>query len=76
MYDAKPWYQSSGIWGGLIAVIAPVAGYFGYAFTADDAKALADGVTQLIVAGSGMASIGGGILAIIGRVRASKKIAV
>jgi hypothetical protein len=75
MYDVKPWYQSSGIWGGLIAVIAPVAGFFGYTLTADDAKALADGVTQLIVAGSGVASIVGGIIAIVGRVRASKKIA-
>jgi len=75
MDAVKPWYQSSGVWGGLLAVIAPVAGYFGYSFTAEDAQAVADGLTQLIVLGSGVASIAGGLIAIVGRVRASKKIA-
>lgn len=74
MDASKPWYQSSGVWGGVVAVVAPVAGFFGYTVTADDAKAIADGVTQLIVAGSGIASIAGGVIAIVGRVRASKKI--
>ena len=75
MWGEKQWWQSSGVWGGLIAVIAPVAGYFGYTVTADDAKALADGVTQVIVAGSGVASMVGGVIAIVGRIRASKVIA-
>ncbi len=74
MYDTKPWYQSSGVWGGLVAVLSPIAGYFGYTLTAEDAAAVAEGVTQLIVVSSGLASVVGGIFAIIGRVRASKKI--
>ena len=59
--------SSKGVWGGLIAVGAGVAGLIGYTVTADDTAQL----TSLI--DDAIAAIGG-VIAIWGRIVATKKI--
>lgn len=60
----KPWYQSVGIWGGIISIFAPVAGIIGTRITEADAS-------ELAVQMAGIGAAIGGILAIIGRIRSS-----
>jgi uncharacterized membrane-anchored protein len=62
----KAWYMSKGVWGGIIAIGAAVAGAFGYVLDAEAQAGLAD--AAVVVAGAV-----GGVLAIVGRVQASKK---
>lgn len=64
---SKKWYQSKAVWGGLIAVLAAVAGYFGYDVGAEDQQAIVDGLFA-IVGGAG------GVLAVYGRVKADSSI--
>lgn len=63
----KKWYESKTIWGGIIALLGAAAGAFGYAVDADTQASIVDLVT---VAGTAL----GGLLAIFGRVKASKKV--
>lgn len=64
--EAKPWWQSRAVIGGIIAGIGvPLAGVFGYAVTDADA----DQLTMLIM---GLTSTVGGILAVWGRIKATK----
>ena len=67
LYDEKTWYQSKAVWGGVVAVVAAVAGYFGLPLGEADQAALVD--AALAVAGAV-----GGILAIYGRVTAEKQV--
>jgi len=74
MDETKPWYLSRGILGGAVAAVAGAAQLAGYAVTPADQAALVDGVTQIggLVAGAG--SLLGGLVAIWGRIKASKAI--
>jgi len=63
----KPWYQSKAVIGGAIAVAAGVAGLFGYAITPEDTAAVTDAI---VAVGAAV----GGILAVVGRLQATKKI--
>lgn len=63
----KSWYQSKAVWGGIIAMVAGIAGAFGYSIGAEDQAVVVDS----IVAGVGAV---GGFLAVYGRVKASSKI--
>ena len=63
----KNWWASRTVWGGLIALIAGALGVFGYTLLPEDQAALIDGRSALA------ASLGG-IIAIWGRVRASRQI--
>lgn len=67
MYDSKAWYASKAVWGGIIAVLAAIAGAFGYVISPELQTELAN----QIVAGAGVV---GGMLAIYGRVKAEKAI--
>lgn len=67
MYDYKSIFASRTFWGGLIAIIAGVLGFFGYQLLPADQAALVDG-------GAALAASLGGAIAIWGRVRASKMI--
>lgn len=67
MQDEKPWYLSKGVIGGLVAVLASLAGLLNYTIGSADQTQLVD----LITAAAGL--IGGGV-AIVGRISASKKI--
>ena len=67
MYDEKLWWQSKGVWGGLVAALAGVAGLAGYVVDADSQAAIVE--ILLLVSGSV-----GGVLATVGRVKATKVI--
>lgn len=65
--ENKKWYLSKGVWGGLVAALAGLAGLFGYAVSPDDQVALADAIPSAI-------SAVGGLIAVLGRIKANKKI--
>ena len=67
MDDFKSIFASRTFWGGLLAIMAGVLGFFGWTLTADDQQALVD-------LGVSVAASLGGVVAIWGRVRASKQI--
>jgi len=68
----KPWWLSRGVWGGVIAVLSGVAGLLGYSLSGAEQALLADTAVSVAAAA---ASAAGGVLAIIGRIKASKTIA-
>lgn len=65
MDDFKSLFASKTFWGGFIAIIAGVLGFFGYQLLPADQAALVDG-------GAALAASLGGVIAIWGRVKASK----
>ena len=68
MYDVKSFFASKTIWGGFIALIASAAAIWGYSITpADQAQ-----IVELI---TGIGGITGSVLAIYGRIVATRKIA-
>ena len=67
MDDFKSLFASRTFWGGVIAVLAGVLGFFGYELGGQDRAAI-------IEAGSAIAAAVGGVIAIWGRVKASKLI--
>lgn len=67
MEDTKKWYMSKSVWGGMIAVVAAVAGAFGYMLSPEDQASLTD--AAVVVAGAV-----GGVLAVYGRVKAEKMV--
>ena len=67
MDDSKPWWQSNGVWGGLVAVLAVVLGFFGYEIGGDVQG-------ELVEAVSGAVALAGALWAIVGRIRATKRI--
>ncbi len=70
MDDTKPWWQSRGIWGGLIALVATAVSVLLHkTIPADSQSALVDGIIAL-------AQAVGGILAVWGRATAIEKVAL
>lgn len=67
MIGSKRWWQSEGVWGGVAALVATVAGFLGYAVSADDKVAIEAVLVSIV------AAIGSGF-AIHGRIRANKRI--
>ena len=67
MQDSKPWYASTTIWAGFIVLAVSVAGIFGFTVVAEDQSAIIEAVPAII---TGLA----GVIAIIGRIFASKEI--
>lgn len=67
MDDFKSLFASKTFWGGLIAVAAGILGFFGYDLGGADQSAL-------IAQGATIAASIGGVIAIIGRIKASKLI--
>lgn len=65
--DYKSVFASKGVWGGLIAVAAGLLAVLGYSISPADQALLVNLV-------AGVVSTIGGILAIIGRIRATKRI--
>lgn len=64
-----PWWASKGIWGGVVAVVAAIVnGITQHTITAAD-------VAQAVSLLTNIATAAGGLMAIYGRVVASKKIA-
>ena len=67
MDGVKSLFASKTFWGGLIAVVAGILGFFGYQLGSEDQAAI-------IEAGAAVAASLGGVVAIWGRVKASKLI--
>lgn len=67
MNGVKSALASKGVWGGLIVLITWALGAWGYTLTETDQQAL---ITVLMALGSGV----GALLAIYGRIKASKLI--
>ena len=67
MDTTKQWYQSKGVWGGLVSLGAVIASMFGLNLNAD----IQADLVNWFVAGSGVV---GSLLAIIGRVKAQSRI--
>lgn len=65
--ESKPWWQSKSVIGGLVALAAGIAGIFGVVMSPDD-QAI---TTEAIL---GIAGAIGGLLAVYGRIKASKSI--
>jgi hypothetical protein len=67
MDDTKGIFASKTVWGGIIVVIAAIAGLFGYTISAEDQTALVGYIESA-------ATIAGGLLVIWGRITATKRI--
>ena len=67
MNNFKGVLASKGVWGGLIVVLSALLGMFGYQIGLEDQQALVDAVSQL-------GAMIGGVLAIYGRITATKRI--
>lgn len=65
--DSKPWYQSKTIWGGAVAIGAAIGGVFGLPLDPATQQGI---VEALCLFGSGV----GGLLAIVGRIKAQHKV--
>jgi hypothetical protein len=66
--SSKPWYASRGVWGGVVTLLAVALGVLGYEVEEAEAQALVE-------LAAGIAGAVGGILAIVGRIKARKPIA-
>ena len=75
MEQTKRWFESAGVWGGIVAALAGVAGLFGYTITPEDQAQIASTASRVAELVLSVGALGGGILSIFGRVRASKTIA-
>lgn len=67
MDEIKGALQSKTVWGGIIIVVATLAGFLGYQVTPDDQAQIIDLVTKIVDAV-------GGAFVIWGRIVATKKI--
>lgn len=67
MDDVKPWYQSKTVIASIVAVVAVIAGYFGYDIGGAEQAGLVESIT------SGIAVVGG-LLAAFFRITATKQI--
>jgi len=67
MESNKPWYKSKTVWGGIVALLAGIAGIFGYTLGIEEQAVL----TSALI---GIGSAVGGLLAVYGRVTAVEKV--
>jgi tetrahydrodipicolinate N-succinyltransferase len=69
--DVKPWWQSRAIIGGAVSIGAVVAGLFGFNVDPDTQAVIVD---QGVAIGAAVATVVGGVMAIWGRIKATKAI--
>lgn len=67
MTDAKPWYRSRTVWGGIVAIAASVAGLAGTPVDAGQQALLTEAILQAVTAA-------GALVAILGRFAANSRI--
>lgn len=67
MTDIKPWWQSKTLWGAIVTIASATLGLLGYDLGATDREALTGLLTSL---GAAL----GGLIAIVGRVKAKDRI--
>lgn len=65
--DTKSLLMSKTFWGAIIAIVASLVGFAGYTFGVEDQQALLEVITTVGTAA-------GGLLAIFGRIKATKAI--
>ena len=67
LVETKPIWQSTTVIGAAIAVVSAIVGFFGYSVGAEDQAGLVSLISQITGAV-------GGLIALYGRVKATKKI--
>lgn len=72
--ETKAWWQSSGIWGSLVVVVSAGAGMIGYTIAPDDQAHLVTAATKSVELATQAMALVGGLVALVGRVRATKRI--
>lgn len=71
MDNAKKWYLSKTIWGGLSMAVGVALRYAGYEISNEDLNSAVDGILAAL---SGVLEVVGLIMTIYGRVKATTKI--
>ncbi|MGS4886109.1 hypothetical protein [Roseibium sp. MB-4] len=74
MNSTKSLFKSKTFWGAVIAIVASLAGLFGFEITATDQQDLIGLYDQALAAWDSIAVVAGGLLAIYGRVTATSRI--
>jgi hypothetical protein len=74
MEDVKPWYASKGIWGSIIVIAAMGLKVAGIEISPDDQATAVDMVVKGASSVADLVALGGGVIALWGRLRASTKI--
>lgn len=74
MEGGKSALGSTAVWGGLVAILAGLAPLVGYTVSADDQAALVNLIQSGMVTVTAAASLVGGIMAVYGRIRATRQI--
>jgi len=67
MNETEKWYQSRGVWGAAGTIVVMLGGLLGYNLTEEDKEAF-------IVTATAIAGAVTGALALVGRLKASKRI--
>lgn len=74
MFGSKPAFASAGVIGAAVAILAGLAQLIGYTISAEDQAALVDLINNGFVLVTGLVSLIGGIVALWGRIKATKQI--
>jgi hypothetical protein len=74
MEPVKSALESKGVWGSLITLAVPLLGLLGITLTADDTAVLVDSAVGMVTTISTFATLVGGVMALVGRLRATKRI--
>ena len=69
--DQKTWYTSKTIWGGIVTLLSVLLSVFGYDVSAEDQAQLSNLIISIVTVVAGAV---GGILAIVGRIKATRPI--
>lgn len=69
MLDKKAWYLSKGVWGGIVAAGAGLAGLFGWTIPEGEVQ----NITEYVV--SGIVTVAG-LIGVYGRVKATSKVTI
>jgi hypothetical protein len=72
--ETKAWWQSAGIWGSLVVVLSAGAGLVGYTIAPEDQAHLVTAATKTAELATQATALVGGLVALFGRVRATKRI--
>ncbi|TPV94848.1 MAG: hypothetical protein B7733_13000 [Myxococcales bacterium FL481] len=59
MNGTKPWWQSTGMWGGIVATLTPIIGALGYAISEQEQQQIVVGITTVITVISGVVATRG-----------------
>jgi len=72
--ETKHWWASSSIWGSLVVILASGANMIGYTITLEDQAQIIATAHNGAQLAANLAAFGGAVVAILGRIRATKRI--